>query len=109
MNKCLLLVWLSVSGCTIDYDDSPSDYPATIEGVVQFLEDRCSNCHGYDPGQGGLELPTDLAEIVVAGDPAASPLWQRLDRGEMPPAGNVIEPPTYAHIRQWILDGAVQP
>ena len=104
-----LLGWIALAGCTQNYDGGGElEYPATADGMKQFFTERCSNCHGYAPGQGALELPLDVADVVVAGDADASVLWQRLEAGEMPPAGNFLEPETYAHVYDWIAAGDLE-
>lgn len=93
----------------------------TFAGDVQpLLEQRCGKCHGAQKPKGKLALHTQEAiakggkngPAVLAGDPDASPLLQRLllpldDDEHMPPAEK--PQPTAAEIellRAWIAAGA---
>ncbi len=99
-------------------------------GGVQFnrdirplLSDNCFACHGPDPGsrKAGLRLDTregffekteKRGATVLPGNPAESPLFQRLTNPDpeevMPPpeAHKELKPEQTALIRQWIAEGA---
>lgn len=88
--------------------------------VAEILEQYCNACHGPEKAKGGLR--TDTVEFllagghsgpaVVAGDPDASPVIQRLelpvwDEEHMPPDGKAQpSDEEMAEIRSWILAGA---
>ena len=108
--RTALAIATLLAACTVDYDSGTGGearYTADAEGMRLFFAERCENCHGYDPGQGQLELPADVADVVVASDPESSILWQRLEAGQMPP-GNPIEPELFEHVYEWIASGEVQ-
>ncbi len=78
------------------------------------LDTWCSRCHGVDsPGKGGFSHVLDRDRLVarnrvVPGDPSASPLYQRVVQGEMPPREQKKRPTPdeIALLRQWIEAGA---
>src|SRR5579871_5476713 len=62
------------------------------ERAQTVLIKHCANCHGpYGTAKGGFNYVLDrdrllAREQVVAGKPDESPLLQRIEQGEMPPA-----------------------
>jgi hypothetical protein len=89
--------------------------------VAPILAMNCHLCHGANPesAAGGLSTRTfeelmkgsNLGPVVVAGDPARSPLYQFIsgDRGEahrMPLGGPPLEKAEVETIRRWIAEGA---
>ena len=89
--------------------------------VAPILAMNCHLCHGANPesAAGGLSTRTfeelmkggNLGPVIVAGDPARSPLYQFIngDRGEahrMPLGGPPLAPAEIQIIRKWIADGA---
>jgi hypothetical protein len=89
--------------------------PVFEEDIRPLLKAHCWSCHGEDPSlSGGLDLRL-VRFMLQGGDSgpalattaAASVLWQRVSRGEMPPEGN---PPLTAaakdQLRAWIEAGA---
>ena len=90
--------------------------------VRPILSNACFQCHGFDQGSrmAGLRLDTKegaFAErksgrAIVAGDPTASLLWQRIDHENaakrMPPAYShkSITPEQKATLKLWIEQGA---
>jgi mono/diheme cytochrome c family protein len=77
------------------------------------LRSHCGACHGPGgSGKGGFNYLLDRDRLlargqVVLGKPADSPLWQRIDDGEMPPAKKPrLRPDETALVRQWIEAGA---
>lgn len=80
--------------------------------IAPLFARHCLECHdGADP-KGGLDLSEaalvaqggESGTAVVAGDPAASPLWQRVNSGEMPPKEKLTEAEE-ALLKAWILQG----
>ncbi|MFN0125988.1 MAG: DUF1553 domain-containing protein [Verrucomicrobiales bacterium] len=91
--------------------------------IKPILAEACLNCHGADPGtrKAGLRLDTedglfqpgkDREAVVVKGQPARSPLWQRLTATDpddvMPPpdAPKQLSPEDKEMLRRWIEEGA---
>lgn len=86
---------------------------AGLESVLAALESRCYECHGETKRKAGLRLDTDegLASVLVAGDPAASTILERLrlpraDEEAMPPSGPPLAEDTIAALEAWIARGA---
>ncbi len=92
--------------------------------VLAILQVRCMVCHGSLKQQGGLDLRTNASRIkggksgtaLVPGNPDASPMYARIAKGQMPPAGMAkdlaVELPTDAEtekIKLWIAAGAPAP
>ncbi|MBN9522912.1 DUF1549 domain-containing protein [bacterium] len=78
--------------------------------VAPVLAARCAACHAGDDPKGGLDL-TRRAEVVGAGKAvvpgklADSPLWQRVETGEMPPKG-ALTAAEKAVLKEWVAEGA---
>lgn len=97
------------------------DFATQIQPI--FLE-RCSKCHGAKMASGKMRLHTSAAlkekwdadkELIVAGDPEKSEMYQRLvlpadDKKRMPkkPA-EPLPKETIELIARWITEGAVLP
>jgi mono/diheme cytochrome c family protein len=99
---------------------APVDY---ARDVKPLLVAKCAACHGALKQQSGLRLDAsqllrrggDSGPVVIPGNPAKSPLWQRLTETDaaarMPPEAEG-EPLTAAQldvIRSWIEQGASAP
>src|SRR5258706_11167493 len=76
---------------------------------------NCLECHNGSDHKGGLDLTRreralaggDSGVVLKPGDPDGSPLFHRLDIGEMPPKGRqALSPEQRAQFRQWIAAGA---
>jgi serine/threonine-protein kinase len=73
----------------------------------EILQAHCGGCHG-DQGKGGFSNVTDLEALIATGRitpkaPADSYLYQRIAKGEMPPAPNAPVPADeQAVIEAWI-------
>ena len=105
-------------------DSLPKPTPTTAaqeHEVLAILQARCMICHGSLKQEGGLDLRTVASRLkggksgpaLVPGDPAKSPMYQRLIDGTMPPAKLAkqlaVELPTDTElekIRSWIAAGA---
>jgi len=100
--------------------------PATADDAVSYdrdvrpiLSDTCFRCHGPDAQtrEAGLRLDLSAEEgdtqAIVAGDPDASPLIQRIlsaDEGEMmppPDSGKSLSEEQKQVLRRWVEQGAV--
>lgn len=82
----------------------------------QLVKERCYVCHG-ETFNGSAQLnvldPLALAEhgYVVAGNPAESEIWLRVESGDMPPEDSKIPPLTADELnlfRDWVAAGAPQ-
>jgi len=112
-----ILVWASAaaqgdSASTVNFD----------RDIRPILSDNCFHCHGPDEAQrkAGLRLDTragafaktDTQAVIVSGDPAASPLIQRIESTDpdeqMPPpeAKKKFGEAERALLRQWVAEGA---
>jgi hypothetical protein len=88
--------------------------PDVASGARLVLRRHCTSCHGASGRvKGGLGHISDLRKLVrggliVPGDPTASPLYQRVHDGEMPPAGkrSAFTRADQVAIQAWILAGA---
>jgi mono/diheme cytochrome c family protein len=88
--------------------------------VDPIFDSRCVSCHGSGKTQGGLRLDSYAAlmqgghdgEVIVAGNPEKSILFQRItlpasDKHFMPAEGKPpLQPQEIAWIRAWIQQGA---
>lgn len=89
---------------------SAEPIPVTAHAV---LVRHCASCHG-EPGKskGGFDYVLDPVRLVARGqvDPGrvdASPLWQRVASGEMPPQGKpALTEDEKKALRTWIQEGA---
>ncbi|MBK9171285.1 MAG: DUF1553 domain-containing protein [Bryobacterales bacterium] len=74
-----------------------------------LLARRCLSCHNDKARSAGLSLATRADAVaggaLVPGDPASSRLYQRIERGEMPP-GAALPKEEREAIREWIAAGA---
>lgn len=114
LNLGLLGIWLVAIGAA-----NAADFNRDI---LPILSDTCFKCHGPDEEQREAELRLDTQEglfakregspIVVAGDPAKSELFRRVnsrdaDEQMPPPDSNLkLTAKQIESIRQWIADGA---
>src|ERR1700722_12866946 len=81
--------------------------------IAPLLVSRCFECHYGSKPKGGLGLSRRGTAIaggesgppIVRGNPAASPLWQRVAAGEMPPK-KPLAADEQALIKEWIARGA---
>jgi WD40 repeat protein/mono/diheme cytochrome c family protein len=82
-----------------------------------ILKANCHRCHGQDGAlEGGMNYVLDRDKLIarkkiVPGKPDASPLYQRIARGKMPPEGETPRPTKeeVALLEQWIKAGAPAP
>ena len=81
--------------------------------VAPILAEHCLGCHSGAKPKGGLDLTSAKAVLkgtkrspaVVAGKPAESSLWLRVDAGEMPPK-KPLSADQKAILKTWIAKGA---
>ena len=70
-----------------------------------FLEAHCLRCHGGADVQGGLDLSGATASSLLAEPDEWDWLAERVELGEMPPAGEAApDEAERASIRAWVLE-----
>jgi len=108
----MAVAFLALAGNRVAADD--------FEPVARILVRHCAGCHNASDPAGGLDLSAfDAARkggesgepALVAGDVAHSPLLQRIQAGEMPPAGKgtPVSQADQATLQAWIAAGAPWP
>jgi hypothetical protein len=111
MRTCVLLVALAHAftayGAEIDF----------AHDIAPLLKQRCSACHSGSQKKGGFSFNTresllaggETGRGVIAGDPQASQLYQRISTDDeslrMPPEGEPLTPDQTALIARWIQEG----
>ncbi len=96
--------------------------PPEAAGAVSFpndirplLEAKCVRCHGEKTRKGDLDLSTpagiarggESGPVIVAGKPEKSSLFEKVHKGEMPPAKkDALGEKEMVLLKQWIADGA---
>ncbi len=92
-------------------------YTADWEGVKAFYEAECGFCHNdgttfqsqFTPDDWEADLTDGTGLYFVAGDAAASPVWQRLaelDGAAPMPDGNALPSREIRHVEIWLDAGA---
>ncbi len=114
---CCSIVFLAFAPCRTSADDKV-DFDSQIQPI--FAE-HCGQCHGEKKGLGKLRLHNSAAireklaadaELLVAGKPEESELYQRLvlpaeNRKRMPKGADPLPDAVVALIKAWIEQGAV--
>lgn len=96
----------------------PAAQGATVSfahDVLPIIESRCTNCHGGDRVEKGLNLKTydelmagsESGPVVTAGDAADSKLIELLVTQKMPKRGPKLTPPQVQLITEWVNQGAL--
>ncbi|MBI3959158.1 MAG: hypothetical protein HY328_10135 [Chloroflexi bacterium] len=83
--------------------------------VLPILVERCSECHGDDDPEEGLEVTTYrtlllgsiYGAVIKAGDAEGSYLMEMISSGKMPKKGDPLTPRQIEIIRAWIDAGAL--
>jgi hypothetical protein len=103
---------LSLASPAANGDDATLSFERDIRPI---LKAHCWHCHGEEPElQGGLDLRLarflkkggETGSSLVAGDHAASLLFQRIASGEMPPGEVKLPAEDLNRIARWIDAGA---
>jgi hypothetical protein len=90
-----------------------ADAPNFEESVAPILMRRCLGCHSGADAKGRLDLSHEAGvlrggesgEVIAAGEPDDSLLWQFVEGGEMPPKKPLPESEQQI-LRNWIAAGA---
>jgi mono/diheme cytochrome c family protein len=86
--------------------------------VLPIFEKKCISCHGGLKKRGGLDLRTEAAlrrggdsgPAIQPGAPEASPLWESIASGRMPPGrNNKLSDADKRTIRDWLASAARRP
>ncbi len=111
---CLLV--LPAASAFAEKKVPPPGTPVTYEAHIRpVLKAHCFECHGEGKKlRGGLDLRLrrlmaaggDSGPAVVPGKPGESPLYQRVERHEMPPGKTKLTKGDVALIARWIAGGA---
>jgi mono/diheme cytochrome c family protein len=88
--------------------------PSYTRQVAPIFQSRCSECHGAETQEAGLDLSTyesvmkgsEYGTVVEAGDAAASLLIEMVTAGEMPQDADPLPAEEIAILRAWIAAGA---
>ena len=83
--------------------------------VMPILESRCTNCHGGQRTEKGLNLTTytemmqgsENGPVVTAGDAVDSKLVELIVNQKMPKRGPKLTPPQVEVITNWVNQGAL--
>lgn len=76
--------------------------------VAPLLIDRCLDCHSGAKPKGKLDLTkkASTGRVITPKNLTESPLWQRVEAGEMPPKKPLVDKEK-AILKAWIEGGAV--
>lgn len=104
---------------TVQKEPLTEDLPLAAESqVLTILAAKCSRCHGEKLRKADLDLSSAQAilkgsesgQVVVAGKPDESPLYEMVHSKQMPPKGEgALSESEIETIRKWITDGAKLP
>ena len=101
---------------------APATEPAAQSAAVSFahdvlpiIESRCTNCHGGERVEKGLNLKTytelmagsENGLVVTAGNAADSKLVELIVTQKMPKRGPKLTPPQVQLITEWVNQGAL--
>ena len=92
--------------------------PAFDSDVLPILREKCCSCHNADKKKGGLDLTShgqamaggSSGEVIAAGDPDGSYLWQVVTHAsepKMPPESDKLSDAALDVIKRWIVAGAI--
>ncbi len=100
--------WLLTALAAAPLISAPVDF---ARDVFPVLEKRCHSCHGPKAQLGNLRLDTRAASqrVIKPGDPANSPMVQKIESGQMPPTREKLSAAEVALIKDWVTQGADWP
>ena len=113
MTTSVVLAVASLIATAAGPDSRADDAPGFDAEVAPILARRCLDCHSGPDPKGKLDLSRrssafaggEAGPSIVAGSPDDSPLWGRVEAGEMPPKAALPEGEKAA-LRGWIAGGA---
>jgi len=102
-----------ISSAAADVTNTARFFHARVEPI---LITHCLQCHGANR-KGELDLRTrdtlmrggESGEVIVAGHPEESKLYDYVNRGEMPPKKEKLSERDIAVLKRWIAGGAFFP
>jgi cytochrome c553 len=118
MRSTRLLLPLVFLAATANARGADPAAPSFEKDVRPLLEAKCVRCHGEKVKKADLDLSTPAGVLkggesgpaVVAGKPDKSPMYEKVHKGEMPPAKkDALAPAEVEMLRRWIADGAKVP
>lgn len=94
----------------------PAGEVSFARDVLPILVERCSECHGDDNPEEGLEvtsyrtlmLGSIYGAVIKPGDVAGSYLFEQVSSGKMPKKGDRLTATQIEIIRSWIEAGALE-
>lgn len=116
-----LLVAITLAGCGMNKakTSAQSTQPVTPPAAARAMtytaiqtellsSDKCQKCHGATGKQTHLTSYEEVMDVVTAGDPDNSELFQKLKSGDMPPkfTNKTVDADMIEGIRLWIVQGA---
>lgn len=113
MQRRFVLTTVMAIGSSVLLFAQPKDAGLAAKAQA-VLKANCYRCHGQDGVfEGGMNYILDPAKLaarkkIVPGKPAESPLWIRIEKGAMPPAGEEPRPSAADKqiLKEWIAAGA---
>ncbi|HND52770.1 MAG TPA: PSD1 and planctomycete cytochrome C domain-containing protein, partial [Pirellulaceae bacterium] len=96
-------------------DDAPKDALTFEAQIAPLLQIRCVKCHGEGKVEAGFDVRRkftlvkggDSGPALIEGKPEESILWQRVDKGEMPPPDEGrLDDVQKSLLKRWIAAGA---
>jgi WD40 repeat protein len=111
----LVAAFLTAAAGVAAAADAP---PAFDSDVLPILREKCCSCHNADKKKGGLDLTShgqamaggSSGEVIAAGDPDGSYLWQVVTHAsepKMPPESDKLSDAALDVIKRWIVAGAI--
>ncbi len=111
---------LSLLALLVAHAARGADAPTYAKDVAPLLRAKCEKCHndGRTRKYGDLDLSTpagiarggESGPVFVPGKPEKSSLYEKVHKGEMPPAKkDALAAAEVETLRKWIADGAKMP
>lgn len=99
---CVAAVSVSCGSRELSVSDEEA-YPPHFAAIRdRILKPRCATCHAK------IVLYKEVAsDLVVAGDPGKSALFEEIDSGGMPKYGGKLTDEEIAAVKTWIMNGAL--
>ena len=113
---CIWVLWMLATNGSAFADDSPA--PEFQKDIRPLLDAKCVRCHSGKLKKADLDLSTTVGvlkggesgPVIVAGKPDKSSLYEKVHKGEMPPAKkDALTTAEIETLRRWIAGGARMP